>query len=771
MRSYLSLIPISARVHKRQSRMTRICIVLAVFLVTSIFSMSEMWTKSETTAMRRNHGDWHIALQNVPEETVKQIREHSDIARSAWCDSLESDTAGEYQIGGEAVLLYGAEERYLTQIMQYPAEGSCPRSAGEIALSACAKSFLGVQLGDKVSLHTPAGELSYTVSGFYEDGAGQGDFCAYMERAAFAAVCAQNGKTAQSAYYIRFRSERGLQKTIAALKQEYGLNGGAVRENTGVLGMLGASSSTLLSGFYQTAAVCFVIILISGVFMISGCMNSNVAQRTQFFGMMRCIGASREQIIRFVRLEALHWCKTAIPIGCGLGTVTCWILCVILRFLVKGEWVDMPLFSVSPIGLVSGAVVGVVTVFLAAQSPARRAAKVSPVAAVSGNAALPKRRGCAAKTGLFRVETALGLRHAGETKKNLLLMTGSFALMIVLFFAAAAGFDFVQKLLLAESDFTPDLSIVSQDDANSLDKDLLREISALPGVGDAFGVMFQTACPVTVNGRETKIDLFSYSDGMLRQFEDSTVSGTASSVYGDSGYAMAVYNQANSLKTGDKIQLGGQELEIACVTSEGIGGISGAATVACSEQTFTRLTGVRQYAFLGVMLEKDAPESSVTQILRLAGENPVTDNRAQSQDTYSSYWVFRLAVAGFLAIIALITVLNIMNSISMGVSARLQQYGAMRAVGMESRQVTKMIAAEALTYAASGTLVGTALGVLLHRVLYAKLILSHFGGAWGFPLAPFGIVVLLVSVSCAAAVYAPAKRIRNMPITATLNEL
>ena len=54
MKSYLSLIPISAKVHRRQSRMTRICIILAVFLVTSIFSMAEMWTESETTVMRQN---------------------------------------------------------------------------------------------------------------------------------------------------------------------------------------------------------------------------------------------------------------------------------------------------------------------------------------------------------------------------------------------------------------------------------------------------------------------------------------------------------------------------------------------------------------------------------------------------------------------------------------------------------------------------------------------------------------------------------------------
>lgn len=74
MKSYLSLVPISAKVHKRQSRMTRICIILAVFLVTSIFSMVEMWTKAETTAMRHNHGDWHIALQNIQDNEAEQIR-------------------------------------------------------------------------------------------------------------------------------------------------------------------------------------------------------------------------------------------------------------------------------------------------------------------------------------------------------------------------------------------------------------------------------------------------------------------------------------------------------------------------------------------------------------------------------------------------------------------------------------------------------------------------------------------------------------------------
>ena len=80
MKSYLSLIPISAKVHRRQSRMTRICIILAVFLVTSIFSLLEMWTNGQTMAMRSNHGDWHIILQNMSEDEAKQIIDSSDVA-------------------------------------------------------------------------------------------------------------------------------------------------------------------------------------------------------------------------------------------------------------------------------------------------------------------------------------------------------------------------------------------------------------------------------------------------------------------------------------------------------------------------------------------------------------------------------------------------------------------------------------------------------------------------------------------------------------------
>ena len=112
------------------------------------------------------------------------------------------------------------------------------------------------------------------------------------------------------------------------------------------------------------------------------------------------------------------------------------------------------------------------------------------------------------------------------------------------------------------------------------------------------------------------------------------------------------------------------------------------------------------------------------------------------------------------------------TSISVSVSARIKQYGAMRAVGMSEKQLEKMIVSEALTYAASGCAVGIIVGLLISRWLYGFLISSHFGYAtWHLPITDLTVIAVFFALSVIAGVYAPVKRLRNMSITETINEL
>lgn len=150
MKSYLSLIPISAKVHRRQNRMTLLCIIIAVFLVTAIFSMAQMWTDSGIEDMRQKHGDWHIVLQNIPEKAGDQIRQRSDILYSSWYEDLNTTGDEGYSINGKNTALYGVEESYMADIWKYPVEGNYPRGEKEAAFSADAKELLGIRIGDQI---------------------------------------------------------------------------------------------------------------------------------------------------------------------------------------------------------------------------------------------------------------------------------------------------------------------------------------------------------------------------------------------------------------------------------------------------------------------------------------------------------------------------------------------------------------------------------------------------------------------------------------------
>lgn len=777
MKSYLSLIPISAKVRRKQNRLTLVCIILAVFLVTSIFSMVDVMAKGQEASTIRRHGNYHIILSGISEEEADEIAAREDVAASAWYCASGEDVEKRYTANDKSVVVYGSDPSYLDGIRNFNQEGVYPYYDNEVMLSLDAKEKFGVQEGDSIVIHTPGGDFAYSVTGFCADDTEYNEsidgFCAYMSVNEAKRICAANQEEGEPGYYIQFAEGAKLKNAVEDLKAKYGLSDGDIKENLMLLGMAGVSSNQSINALYPTAVAVFVMIMIAGVLMISSCMNSNVSQRTKFFGMMRCIGASKRQVIRFVRLEALNWCKISIPAGLGLGIAVTWILCTFLQNVIGGEFTDYP-FRFSGFGIVGGILVGVVTVLLAAHAPAKRAAKVSPMAAVSGNDETGKAVSHAANTHMFKVESALGVYHAVSAKKNLILISLSFAFTVMLFLTFSACLTIMRKLIPSAGSFHPDISIASSSNTNSMDRTLVDEINKLPGVEIAFGNAFTYDVPAEINGNAGSIDLISYEDYLFDWSKKSVISGELSKATDsteDTIYAMTIFSMNSSLNTGDKIEIGDTELEIACVVSEGVGTGGDRPAVVLPEDIYMRITGEEKYVLVNVQFTNEITEETVNEIRTLAGENDFEDRREENSTQYSSFWVFRIGIYGFLAIISLITVINIVNSISMSVSARMKQYGAMRAVGMSVRQTTKMIAAEAVTYAAVGLFIGCAGGLCIHKTIFDKIIATHFGGNWAIPFQQLLIVTTIFALACVAAVYTPAKRIREMAITDTINEL
>ena len=778
MKSYLSLVSISGKVRKRQNRMTIFCVIISVLLVTAIFSGADMWIRTSSEGLQQKHGNWHIRLENISRDTAEEISQRSDVAAIGWSETFNMDGDQPFYIGEKKAALYGTDSIYLAELVNALEEGSLPQSDDDIMLSSNARLALDVKIGDHVTVKTPSGDTDFTVCGFGSDDAeyyqGQTYMVAvYMMRDAYISIMEQNNIPINPTCYIQFQDVSKASGITSEIRQQYDLPEKDISENTAIMGLAGQSSNESMKNIYGIAAILFVIVLLAGVLMISGSMNSNVAQRTKFFGMMRCIGASRQQIIRYVRLEALNWCKTAVPVGLVTGTAIEWGVCAFLRYGVGGEFAAMPVFALSPVGLLSGAMVGIVTVLLAAQSPAKRASKVPPMAAVSGNSdtALSVRH--TTKRKIRKVERTLGIHHATASKKNWFLLTASFSLSIILFLCISVGLDFAHELLPVTRSWQADTDITLTGYANErvLAQGLSDEISGITGVEHVWGSSYTEHVPAASSRQEIDhVNITSYSEYMLDCAEESLVQGNLSEVYGDSGKAMTVLNKDNPIKVGDIIQVAGQEIEVVCGISSGL--YPGEYSIICSQETFARLTGEENYSMIGIQLSRQATDETIKQINSLAGSNVIfTDERQRNQEDANTWLAVKFLLYSFMAIIAMITLFNIINSISMSVTARIKQYGAMRAVGMDGEQLTRMIAAEAFTYAVSGLIVGSGIGIVLSRFLYVKLVTRYFGSQWSLPVVLLAIIVVFDTVSAAAAVYAPAKRIRNMPITATINEL
>ena len=653
-----------------------------------------------------------------------------------------------------------------------------------------------MKIGEMISLKTPQRtQMHFRITGITKNTALMAEhdaFGIFLSMDGFLTIHSETEEAAQEAVcFVIFRPYCNIQKAIREISSQLGLEQEQVRQNAKVLMLLFQSRDTYLMQFYFVAAVLAVLVVAAGVFMITASMNSSVARRTEFFGVMRCLGAVHKQITRFVRREALSWCKTAVPAGILGGTVVVWVLCGILRFLSPGLFEGLPVFGISYMGLAAGAVVGFITVLLAARSPAKRAAGVSPLAAVSGNARTVQaaewavdrpRRKILQKVFFLKVDTALGVHHAVGSGKNFFLVTGSFAFSIILFLSFSTAVDFMHRAITPLRPWAPDIYAYSKESSNQIPSELAKELETYPGVKRVFGRSYAKNT-AAVGEKEITLIVISYDDQQFAWAEKSLVEGNLTDVTEGKGVLLA-HRSGSILKLGSRAavlsQNGQQQVSVSGVLGDvpynyGTDKNTGIEEemVICSEELFEKITGEQDYAVLDIQLQPDAGDVQVQQLRRTVEqackeEVSFSDKRIGNREAKGAGYSMAVFLYGFLAVIAMIALFNIMNCIAMSVSARMREYGAMRAAGMDVRQMARMIWGETLTYTISGTVFGCAAGLPLNRAFFQSLVTSRWGDEWTLPGWELLVIVIIMCGSACLAAAGPVKRIRQMTVVETI---
>ena len=773
MRSYLSLAGISAKAHRKSSRVTQLCIMIAVVLVISVFSMVDFEYMHMTEKLVRDHGNWHIALNHVPKEEAESVWNEADVKAACWYDTFNYRLDQPICLDGRPICIIGTEESFFTDFWKdMLTEGRFPQNGSEALLNQNAENILGCRVGDAVVIQTPAGEYSYTVCGFVSDTSyslARDALIAVLDYTEMGRMAEANGQAREMQYYIQFKQSLSIKKTIANLKASHGWTDENVAENAALLGIMGMSTDNYIVGLYGVAAILVVIVVLAGIMMISGSLNAGVAQRTEYYGMLRCIGAGKRQVKRLVRREALHWLLLAIPAGAVISTLICWVICAVLAYGIGGEWAGMPVGRISWIGIGIGVLVGTITVILAAAAPAKRAAAVSPIAAVSGSG--DGQNAGMAKLGKAPVPIALGFHHVFAKKKNLLLMTASFALSIILFLTFSVMITWIENALTTNKPYSPDISLYYSDYSAGLGSDLADDLRGIAGVKHVYGRMHRLT-EVENCEKANKIDLISYDEIQFAWARADLLHGDIEAAANETGKVIIAFEKGTAFELGDTMDVNGKTLTVAALLSDSPFSAGSNPTVICSEETFSEIFGACNYSVIDLQLKKGYGDETVADIRSIVDDKVIlSDRREGNTETNSTYLAFSVLVYGFLAMVAMITVFHIINSISMSVIARQRQYGMMRAIGMDSSQLRQMITAESLGYGISGCLVGCAAGLPLHAWFYRATISNYWGIAWQIPWPQLLIIIGVVLCSAFVAARGPVRRIMSRPVTEAVGSL
>lgn len=218
----------------------------------------------------------------------------------------------------------------------------------------------------------------------------------------------QMGSTGPSEAVLRDRVAKVLPGNVEAI------TGTKLRDDA-------KSDIASMMSFFRIFLLIFALISIFvGAFIIFNTFSMLVAQRTRELALIRAVGASRKQVTRAVLGEAVALGLIGSTLGLAAGAG----LAKLLQSLFDTGEGSALVFTATPV--IWSYAVGVLVTVAAAYFPARRAAKIPPVAAMRDDIAMPQRSlriRVMAGAGLTAVGAVLsGFGIAGAGPKPLALL-------------------------------------------------------------------------------------------------------------------------------------------------------------------------------------------------------------------------------------------------------------------------------------------------------------------------------------------------------------
>ncbi|HEX6658549.1 MAG TPA: FtsX-like permease family protein [Ilumatobacter sp.] len=693
------------------------------------------------------------------------------------------------------------------------ASGHAPASDDEIVVDKASADKAGYQLGDEATVLTKSEPRQFTIAGIAtfagEDSPAGATAVLFTDATATELLAAPGQADAIAVTGDPDVSQAALAAAVQAAVGEHVevITGATLIEEDQAAVAKDIKPFTVIMLVFAFVAV-FV-----GAFIINNTFSITVAQRTRDMAMLRAIGASGRQVKRSVLIEALVVGVLASVAGlvAGVGVASG------LRMLMAAFGYEMPNgpMVINAQAMVLSFAVGVGITVLSAWLPARRAARIAPIAAlrevsVDRSASSTKRavagtvitgggiaalaaglQGELALVGLGALATFVGvavlspvlarpfarlfglpLRARGLTgelaTRNAMrnpkrtartaasLMIGVALVGFITVFAASAKTSLAGSL---ETDFTGThiVETGAWDNSVGLSPELAEQLRATPGID----VVSQARnSPAIVDGSAT--DFFPAFDATTvdEVFALGWVEGDLDSL-GDDGIAVSGEEaDGKGWTLGSEVPVtfpGGDTTLVVEAIYSGSTDWVGSMFV---DLAALRATGGDD---LDYRVYVSGDENTITAVAAAYGSAEVLDKDAFLGVMTGEIDTMLGLFYALLMLAVVIALLGIANTLALSIFERTRELGLLRAVGMARSQVRATVRWESIIIAVFGTALGLAIGTVFGWAI-VKAMSDQGIDTLTVPYTSLAVVTAIAGVAGAAAAVLPARRAAKLDV-------
>lgn len=593
---------------------------------------------------------------------------------------------------------------------------------------------------------------------------------------------------------------------------------------------LSFSSDSFVANILPLVVILLIIIMVASVVLIYNAFAMSLSEKIKYLGMLSSVGATKRQKRLSIYYEGFILALFGIPLGIGAGVAGIGITLkalgkkIIATSMINGvteQNVSMKVvFPIWAVLIVLG--LSIITILISCSIPAKKASKISTISAIRQSDEIKVK----AKTlkcpkyikAIFGYEGELAYKNLKRNGRKARVITVSIALSIILFLSCNYFCALFANETVAQDSIPYQLG-VHLDETNR--ESAIKEFENIDGIDDMYSVTnlyyFVQKNKNYKNNFEMFTDNKNLTNAYSREFSNRFAvlinmldddmfnelcakNGIDSKAYYSSNNKckLLLMNNVSHTANGKKVftdNILGSSFKEAYYPEDNLqfeitDFVKYSNTKPCNLNNIGVISLYMPYSqFVKVCKNINANDNQLSKYIlgiETSDHQKVTEklNTISDDGKYSNFsvvdfseqmqafntiaLVIQVFVYGFVALISLITIFNIINTISSGIASRKKEFAMMKSVGITPKGFNKMIMLESAFYGIKAVIFGLPISALISFGMHKAL--NNSTATFSIDYLLYLIVALVVFAIIGMTMIYSVKKVQQNNIIETLKD-